>query len=267
MKFVPQIIRLTAAAILVLSAQTASALDNCSFTKTSKLWTLNGSCTTDTGFVIPKDVTVNGLIPNTTDSYKVTAIDPPGGHFTGPVFRNTPGYAAYFKNLIIRTNVSDVCVGDPDFAGILIDNGVSVMTNVNITMNRNGGVSTCPEGTAILARKLPANPKLAYRNVTVKTSTLNYNQIAGFVAQGNVNVRLTSNLIRNLDGVAGVAQRGIELSQLARGVLDYNQVLRNKLVPSDPANPAYEELDSLQHRKPERRRYPSERHELRAGEV
>jgi hypothetical protein len=227
------------ALIIALSlASTVWAADNCTFVKTSKVWTLTGSCETDTGFVIPKGVTVNGFDPVSLDIYKITAIDPPGGHFVGPVLRNTPGQAAYVKFLIIRTNVADYC-GDADFAGILLEDGAGTISSVDITVNRNGGLSSCPEGIAVLARKLPSNPKAAFRNVVIKNSNLNYNQLAAFVGVGNVNARLSSNMIKNSDGTPGIAPRGIEIRENAKGTFDFNQILRHKLTPSDPKNPAY----------------------------
>ncbi|HQH26919.1 MAG TPA: hypothetical protein PLP17_05935, partial [Oligoflexia bacterium] len=96
----------------------AHAATTCLFIKKSTAWTLTNDCTTDETIVIPNGVALFG------GGYTITAIDPPGSNFKGPVLLAAPGT----RNVTINktrlvANLQDVCNSDPDkVVGILFDN-------------------------------------------------------------------------------------------------------------------------------------------------
>lgn len=208
----------------------ANATTNCVFVNSTKSMTLQGSCTTDETIIIPNGLTLNG------QGFKITAIDPVGGNFKGPILRNA-GKSAGVANLFLRTNLADFCQVEPadKLVGILFDKAAGTIAGVNITLNKAAGASTCEEGTAIQLQSLPYSSKGLYSKVTVKTSSFNYNQLAGIVAQGNINLRVEANLVRSNTG-SPIAQRGIEASNGVKALIVSNEVIRHSHSPlGDPS--------------------------------
>ena len=217
---------------IALVASSAAATNNCVFTTTTKSMILTASCSTDATILIPNGVTLDGK------GFKITAIDPPGGNFTGAILRNA-GKVANVTNLFLRTNLADVCNADADkVIGILMDKAAGTISSVNIQINKGAGLSTCAEGVAVQAQVLPYSSKTTYQKVTVKTSTLNYNQFAGIVALGNVSLRAEANLIKNLETLP-IGQRGIEAAFGVKAYILNNQLLRHRRIPADANDPGY----------------------------
>src|SRR2546429_7976000 len=80
---------------------TAHANSNCQFSVNRGSMVLQGDCTTDATIAVPDRSTLNG------QSFTITAVDPPGGHFRGAVVRNA-GAEANVRNLRIATrNLGD----------------------------------------------------------------------------------------------------------------------------------------------------------------
>ena len=203
------------------SLDTASATTNCVFAPGTKKMTLQGPCSTDSAIVIPDGFTLDG------QGFKITAIDPPAGNFTGAILTNA-GKAAHITNIFLRTNLADVCnTGLDKVAGIRYINGGGNVLSVNILINKGAGTSVCEEGVAVEAIDLPFATTKPYRKLSVKNSTLNNNQLAAVVGVGNVNIRIEANLIKNLDGFP-VPQRGIELADGAKGYVLTNEILRHR---------------------------------------
>lgn len=213
------------AAATLFASQNAAATTTCTFLKSSKAWLLQSTCTTDETLVIPNGVTLNG------QGFKITALDPPGGNFQGPILTNG-GTVANFQNLILRTHstMADICNPDAGkIIGILINRAASTVSNVNITMNKAAGASVCDEGVAIRAQSVPFDPKRTFVKVTVKGSTLNYNQKTALEIDGNISVRLESNVIKGDTDQNGVpmVRRGIHVANKAKAFILNNEVIRN----------------------------------------
>ncbi len=227
-----------ASVLLVFAGATAAeATNNCVFVKSTKSWNLTASCSTDETLVIPTGITLNG------GGFKITAIDPPAGNFVGAIIQNA-GKTLNVNNLFLRTNLADVCAAPGNgVVGILLNKSASTISGVNITINKGAGTSTCAEGVAIQAQGLPFVANGAFSKVTVKGSTLNYNQLAGVVAYGNVNVRVEANLIKNLGGFP-VAQRGVEIGLGAKSYILNNEIVRHTQVPQT-SSPSYGILMNL----------------------
>ncbi len=217
---------------IALAASQAVATTNCVFTTTSKAMNLTASCSTDATILIPNGVTLDGK------GFKITAIDPPGGNFQGPILKNA-GKAANVTNIFLRTNLADVCNDEANkVIGILFDKAAGTISNVNVQINKGAGASTCSEGVAVQAQVLPYSAKATYLKVTVKNNTLNYNQLAGIVALGNVSLRAEANLIKNTETLP-IAQRGIEAAFGVKAYILNNQLLRHRRIPADSSNPGY----------------------------
>ena len=214
----------------LLTAQSASAVNNCNFLVTSKKWTLQGPCQTDETIVVPKGFTLEG------QGFKITAKDPAGGNFQGAIITNG-GSGLNISNLFLRTSqteMADVCNPDPGkLVGILLDNTASTIVNVNITMNKGAGTSVCEEGVAIRAQATGAS----FKKVTIKNSLFNYNQLAGIEFVGSINGRVEASTIKNLQGNP-VPQRGIVVAEKAKAYIINNLIIRHLQVPLT-SNPSY----------------------------
>lgn len=230
MKPTPKYLRafVLAAAALGICSESAQATTNCSFAINlkSKTMVLQGPCQTDETILIPDKLTLNG------QGFKITAIDPPGGNFAGPILTNA-GTIANVTNLFLRTStaMADFCQDDANkIVGILINNAVSSISGVNITLNKGAGASVCSEGIAIVAQSLPFSATKPYKKVTIKDSSFNYNQLAGIMARGNLNLRVENNLIRNLDANPNT-RHGLVMSEGVKAYVVNNQILRHQHVP------------------------------------
>lgn len=214
----------TACAAL-FAAEPVSAATNCVFKKTTRSMVLQGSCSTDETIFIPKNSTLVG------GGFKITAIDPEGGNFRGPIISNA-GTTANVSNLYIRTNLQDVCnEGADKVVGILLADAAGSISGVNITIAKGTGGSACDEGIAIQAYKLPFSRTGVYRKVTIKNSLLNYNQLGAVLAQGNVNVRVDTNTIKSAGDDPNIAQRAVEINSGAKGYVVSNTIVRFSHVP------------------------------------
>src|SRR4029434_3438582 len=90
--------------MLVLAwARPALAANDVVFTDKGRTRTLTNDCTTDASIVIPNGFTLD-LNGNT-----ITAVDPPGGHFTGGVLQNAGASASVRDGVITASNLANVC--------------------------------------------------------------------------------------------------------------------------------------------------------------
>jgi hypothetical protein len=214
----------------LLSAQQASAADNCNFLKTSTAWVLQGACQTDSTIVVPNGITLNG------QSFRITAKDPVGGNFQGPILTNG-GSVFNISNLTLRTDVAmaDVCnTGAGKLVGILLDNAASTIVNVNILMNKAGGTSLCEEGVAIRAQATGSS----FKKVTIKNSIFNGNQLAAVEFVGSISGRVEGSTIKGGDGLVAIPKRGIVVEQLAKAYITTNTIIRHRQGPL-ATNPSF----------------------------
>jgi hypothetical protein len=135
---------------VTLATSSASAKDpaqpvaeqGCRFLRRGQAMTLLGDCTTRTAIVIPDGVTLDGR------HHRITARDPEGGAFRGPVVKNG-GAEAHVRDLIVRAaELAPICHQGEELAAIALDNcSGSVVDSAVEGVHRRG--DACGEGTGI----------------------------------------------------------------------------------------------------------------------
>lgn len=211
------------ATVLCASASPAAAETDCVFVTQGTTLLLSGDCTTDASLSIPEGFTLDGR------GFRITAVDPPGGHFLGAVVRNA-GTQASVRDLTIDTNaLASVCdaASSPDqrLRGILFD-GASGTIQSNRVLNVNQGESGCQEGNAIEVRNLDGEASDTLQ-VEITENEVSAYQKTGILVNGNVDAEVTRNLIVGFGPVDFIAQNGIQLGFGAYGRVSDNQVEQN----------------------------------------
>ena len=225
-----------AAAVLVAALSAPSPgplLSPCTFTTVGSTMTLDADCTKDTTITIPDGMTLDGA------GHRITAVDPPGGHFLGAVVKNA-GSSAHVRNLRITTSgLADVCDGGDDrLRGILFD-GASGSIKDNIVTNINQGASGCQEGNGIEVRDAPfgdTHPDTEY--VPIADNVVMGYQKTGILGNGDVFVTITGNTVVGLGPVPYIAQNGIQVGFGGTGEVEDNDISGNaysKCSIQDPA--------------------------------
>jgi len=212
--------------VLVLAGFTASAyaVTTCTFTDQGSTRKLNGDCTTTAAIVIPNGRTLDGR------GFTITGMDPVGGHFVGAVVRNG-GASASVKNLRVTVNgLQDDCDAGADrLRGILFEGASGSISN-NTVFNINQGASGCQEGNAIEVRNFGANPSTS--RVTVDGNTITGYQKTGIIANGNVEVDASDNIVDGGVPVGYIARNGIQFGFGGSGQAKRNTVNGNSYTGS-----------------------------------
>lgn len=206
-------------AIAMLAAVAANATTTCTFTNQGSSMKLNASCWTDASIVIPNGKTLDGR------GFTITGVDPAGDHFRGAVVVNG-GASASVKNLMVTVSgLIDVCDGGGDrLRGIMFEGASGSITGSTVT-NINQGASGCQEGNAIEVRNFGANPNTS--RVNVDGNTITGYQKTGIVANGNVEVNASNNLVDGGAPVGYIARNGIQFGFGGSGSAKKNTVSGN----------------------------------------
>ena len=206
--------------VAVLSAPGPGPLTTtCTFTTVGTTMTLDGDCTTDTTIAIPNGYTLDG------NGHTITAVDPSGGHFKGGIVENA-GSVAHVTDLGVATSgLGNVCdSGDDRLRGILFDGASGSITD-SIVTDINQGASGCQEGNGIEVRNFPLTPNTVY--VTIADNVITGYQKTGIVANGEVSVAVTGNMVVGAGPVPYIAQNGIQLGFGASGEVRGNDISGN----------------------------------------
>ena len=189
-------------AIVIFAAGSANALTTCTFTNQGSTMKLNGNCSTDSSIVIPNGKTLDGR------GFTITGVDPAGNHFHGAVVVNG-GASASVKNLgVTVSGLIDACDAGADrLRGIMFEGASGSITSSTVS-NINQGPSGCQEGNAIEVRNFGAN--LSTSRVNVSNNTITGYQKTGIVANGNVEVHASDNLVDGGGPVGYIARNGIQ---------------------------------------------------------
>jgi hypothetical protein len=208
---------ITLIALSTIFSATASAA--CTFTTIGNVMSLDADCTTTSTILIPDGMTVEG------NGFTITADDPAGEHFVGAVLKNG-GTTANVTNITITADtLLDACDdGDSRLRGILFQGASGSITSSQV-LNINQGASGCQEGNAIEVRNLGHNPDT--NSVTIDGNTITGYQKTGIVANGNVNVTITDNIVNGGGPVGYIARNGIQFGYGAKGMAKKNTVNGN----------------------------------------
>jgi hypothetical protein len=216
----------------VVFAFVNSAYGQCNFVFSGNTMTLQGDCTTSTTILVPDGFTLNGK------GHLITAVDPPGGHFVGPVIKNGGSTANVINTMITASNLVDACDGGADrLRGIWFQNASGKISG-NVINNLNQGASGCQEGNSIEASNFEPDgitPAATPVEVEVSHNFINGFQKGGIVINGNVEATVTHNKVGPSATQAHLAANGIQLAFGASGLIEHNQVAGNSWCCEDAA--------------------------------
>jgi hypothetical protein len=193
----------------------------CPFSLAEGRVALTADCTTDSTLFIPDDYTFDG------QGHTVTAVDPPGGAFTGAVLRNR-GMKARVQNVTVTASgLKDVCQSDAArLRGILLEGASGEVVDSEVRdLQKGSGASGCQEGFGIEARNDDAS-RGPFR-VDVLRSRVSRFQKVGLLAIGAVEVTLSNNTVEGGGPSASIARNGLQVSLGARGRVTGNTVSGN----------------------------------------
>lgn len=209
-----------------------TAYGQCNFTTSGNTMTLQGDCTTSSTILVPDGFTLNGK------GHLITAVDPPGGHFTGAVIKSAGSTANVINTMLTAANLADICDSGADrLRGILFD-GASGKISGNVINNLNQGNSGCQEGNSIEARNFEPDgitPAATPVAVEVSHNIINEFQKTGIVCNGNVQATVAHNKIGPSATQLYLAANGIQLGFGASGIIEHNQVAGNSWCCEDAA--------------------------------
>lgn len=216
------------AATIGISA-TAHAATTCVFDLRGQRMALRADCQTDATITIPDGFTLDGR------GRRITAVDPPGGHFIGAVVQNA-GSSAHVRNVVIAASgLANVCdpAGPPDqrLAGILLADASGSVVNTRV-LDINQGASGCQEGAAIAVRAGEA----IQRSVRIVGNRVQGYQKTGILVNGNAEALVSLNRVTGLGPVDYVGQNGIQIGFGARATVSLNQVAQNIYTGTDAAS-------------------------------
>jgi hypothetical protein len=197
----------------------------CTFTTEGTTEKLDSDCTTDHTITVPAGFTLDG------QNHTITAVDPAGGHFVGPVVTNTAASDMNVTHLgVTSSGLSDVCDGGADrLRGILLDEGNGSITNNTIESVKQGQ-SGCQEGNAIEARYIVSSTP-PRKNVTISGNTVSDYQKNGITANGRVAATIANNTATGAGPIDYIAQNGIQVGFGATATVTGNTASGNYYTP------------------------------------
>jgi parallel beta-helix repeat protein len=213
-------------------ASSASAATTCVFTQVGDRMRLVADCQTDSTLFVPNGVTLDGR------GHRITAVDPPGGSFSGAIVRNA-GAQASVQNLVLDTRaLTPLCHSDsaPDqrLRGILLESASGTVANnrvLNVTQN-----SGCQEGNAIEVRNAPFDgTHPGTQRVSIAGNYVAGYQKTGILVNGDVRAEITANRVVGSGPLDRIAQNGIQLGFGAFGRVQANRVEQNLYMPGGVA--------------------------------
>ena len=203
----------------------------CMTSQSNKTITLLADCDVTSSFVVPDGFTLDG------DGHSITAHDPTGGHFLGPIVTNGGSTANVTDLEVTASGLANVCDPgapmDTRLRGILFAGASGSITHASVHGVRQGP-SGCQEGNAIEVRNFDAsgNPAATQVAVTISGNTVSDYQKNGITANGNVAATITGNTVTGDGQVDYIAQNGIQVGFGATALVEGNTVSGNWYTPT-----------------------------------
>jgi parallel beta-helix repeat protein len=211
-------------AILVLTG-TAEAANDCIFTITGTTMRLATDCRTDASIEIPDGMTLDGA------NHTISAVDPPGGHFTGGILTNGGRSASVINTRLTAQSLANVCdVSDGRLRGIFLD-GASGILRGNTVLDIHQGTSACQEGNGIEVWNFSGTPVV----VEIADNVVDGYQKSGIVASGDVDATIRNNRVGASALQAYVPANGIQVGFGAWAAIEQNQITGNRWPRADAA--------------------------------
>ncbi|WP_169800636.1 right-handed parallel beta-helix repeat-containing protein [Archangium gephyra] len=198
----------------------------CSFSLEEGRLALAADCTTDSTLFVPEGYGFDGA------GHTVTAVDPPGGAFTGAVIRNRGGTARVHGVTVTTSGLKDQCqTGAAKLRGILLEGASGEVVDSEVSGLGKGTTSGCQEGFGIEVRNDDAS-RGPFR-VDVLRNRVSAFQKVGILATGAVEVTLADNTVEGGGPVDHIARNGIQVSNGARARVTGNRVSGNAYTRAD----------------------------------
>lgn len=205
--------------VAALWVPAVSAANNCQFLTVGKKMFLKSNCTTDTTILVPNGYTLDGLW------HTITAVDPAGGHFVGAVVKNAGAVAHVWNLRVTVSGLADICDGGNDrLRGIMLEGASgSIVGNtvVGVTQVNSG----CQEGNSIEVRNEPfdgTHPNT--RSVSIVGNTVSGYMKTGILANGDVDVDISLNVLTGSANQAHLAANGVQIGFGAKGSIQLNVI-------------------------------------------
>jgi parallel beta-helix repeat protein len=215
---------LLALAVLAV-AGTAEAAHDCIFEANGKTLRLAADCRTDASLPIPDGVTLDGA------NHTISAVDPPGGHFTGAILVNAGRTASVVNVRLMAQSLANVCdAGDGRLRGILL-NGASGVLAGNTVLDINQGASACQEGNAIEVWNFSEMPVV----VEISDNVIEGYQKSGIVASGDVDVTIHRNHVGPSASQGSVPANAVQIGFGAWAAIEQNRITGTRWRLADAA--------------------------------
>ena len=206
-------------------AGTAEAANDCSFEVNGATMRLLADCRTDASIAIPDGMTLDGA------HHTISAVDPPGGHFTGGILINGGTTASVVKTRLVAQSLANVCdAGAGRLRGILLD-GASGVLSGNTVLDVNQGASACQEGNAIEVWNFSGSPVV----VEIAHNIIDRYQKSGIVASGDVDVSIHHNRVGPSATQASVPANAVQVGFGAWATIEDNEITGNRWLFADAA--------------------------------
>jgi hypothetical protein len=216
---------LSAVVILLTFATAADAAHDCVFETTGTTMRLVADCTTDSSIAVPDGMTLDG------GNHTITAVDPPGGHFTGGILINGGATASVVDTRLTTQSLANVCdAGDARLRGIFF-NGASGVVRGNLVLNINQGPSACQEGNAIEVWNFSGVPV----TVEIASNVVDAYQKSGIVASGDVDVSIHDNRVGASATQANLPANAVQIGFGAWAAIEHNAITGNMWALADAA--------------------------------
>jgi parallel beta-helix repeat protein len=217
--------RVLLALAVVAFAGEAEAATDCVFDVSGKTMRLFADCRTDASITIPDGMTLDGA------HHTISAVDPPGGHFTGGILVNGGRTASVIDTRIIAQSLANVCdAADGRLRGILL-NAASGVLSGNTVLDINQGASTCQEGNAIEVWNFSETPVI----VEIANNVVDGYQKSGIVASGDVDVTIHHNRVGSSATQAHLPANAVQIGFGAWATIEHNDVIGNRWPLADAA--------------------------------
>ncbi len=173
----------------ILGETPASAAPTCQFTTHGSTMTLGADCVTTQTITVPGGTTLNG------SGHTITATDPMGSQFVGPVIVSGGSVMNVEKLTIVGHFTNSTCntsagTNSPAFLrGVEFLDASGLVKKVTITGINKGAGNTCTEGNAIVANDETGGPY----NLTVEHNTVSGSQGLDVYVQGDATANISHN--------------------------------------------------------------------------
>ena len=194
----------------------AQAQSECRFTRSGSVVTLMADCTTETSIVISDGMTFDG------NTHSITAVDPPGGYFQGPIVVARGGSASIINTRVTAALRANVCAeGEARLRGIYFD-GASGEIGSNTVDSIHRVPSSCEEGNAIEVRNRASDG--AASTVTIHGNYIDQYQKSGIVIHGRVEALVRGNFVGSSVSAGMLGPNAVQVGPVAGGRIERNQI-------------------------------------------